>query len=181
VLVLPRYFSWLEIREARYPPEFLLQHLPSADLSLPLFVVIYSAVVFTLVLLLRHTARLVRTLQAYVLLLLMRMLSMALYTLEPPPGLVSLNDPLIQVFYPGSEPYVKDLFFSGHVATIYLLAFAAPVPKARGVLAVAAVAVAAGVLVQHIHWTVDVLADPLFAWIAWRVSVRTMHWSLGPE
>jgi hypothetical protein len=179
VLVLPHFFRWLDTQATLRPPEPLLQHLPAMDLSVPLFVLIYGAVLFTLVLLLGEPARLVRAMQAYVLLLLLRMVAMALVTLEPPPGLVSLHDPLIQVFYPGSEPFAKDLFFSGHVATTCLLAWAVPGAMARALLACAALLVALGVLLQHIHWTVDVLAAPFFAWAAWRMAQRTFQWTMG--
>ena len=181
VLALPQFFRWLQTKDAIRPPEPLLQHLPAMDLSVPLFVLVYGPVLFALVLLWGDPHRLVRAMQAYVLLLLLRMLSMALVTLETPPDLVSLHDPLIQVFYPGHEPYTRDLFFSGHVATTCLLAWAVPGAKARALLAGAAVLVAVGVLVQHIHWTVDVLAAPLFAWVAWHMARRTAHWSMGTD
>ncbi len=168
ILALPHFFRWLGARPGMIPPEPLLEHLPARDVSLPLFALLYALIVLALLVLVRHPERLVRGLQAYLLLLLLRMATMALVTLEPPPGLVPLHDPVIQHFYPGNEPFTKDLFFSGHVATLCLLAFAVPRSRLRGLLWGCAVLVAAAVLVQHIHWTIDVLAAPLFAWIAWR-------------
>ncbi len=179
VLSLPHFFRWLESKPGMVPPEPLLHHLPVLDLSTPLFIVMYAAVVFAIATLLRSPVLLLRALQAYLLLLLFRMLTMALVTLEPPPDMMALHDPIIQNFYPGNAPYGKDLFFSGHVATVCLLTWAVPGRYARWAMIACAAMVSAAVLIQHVHWTIDVLAAPFFAWIAWRLSAHTTNWSMG--
>jgi hypothetical protein len=149
------------------------------DLSVPLFVLLYATIVYGLLRLVRRPVVLLRGLQAYVVLLLLRMLTMWSWTLEPPPGLVDLADPVTQVFYPGATPFRKDLFFSGHTATLVLLALAMPAFRDRVLVAIAAVLVGSAVLVQHVHWTVDVLAAPVFAALAWWCSAFTLRGSLG--
>lgn len=179
VSALPAFFAWVGRRPGMLPPEPLLGLLPAWDLSVPLFLLLYVVITIYVVALARHRSRLLRGLQAYLLLLLLRMLSMALVTLEPPPGMVLLHDPVIQWFYPGAEPFSKDLFFSGHVATVCLLALAAPWPRMRPYLWMMAVLVGLAVLVQHVHWTVDVLAAPAFAWLAWRTSAVAFRITTG--
>ena len=39
----------------------------------------------------------------------------------------------------------------------------------------ATVAIGVLVIVQHVHWTVDVLAAPLFVWLAWKGSALTLR------
>ncbi len=179
VASLPTFFGFIEQRPGVLPPEPLLHHLPAVDLSVPLFVLLYATIVYGLLRLVRRPVVLLRGLQAYVVLLLLRMLTMWSWTLEPPPGLVDLADPVTQVFYPGATPFRKDLFFSGHTATLVLLALAMPAFRDRVLVAIAAVLVGSAVLVQHVHWTVDVLAAPVFAALAWWCSAFTLRGSLG--
>jgi membrane-associated phospholipid phosphatase len=100
----------------------------------------------------------------------LRMLTMYLFTFEPPMGIIPLEDPVTAVFYPGGEPFLKDLFFSGHTATLVLFAFAMGPGRQRTALLLAALVVGGLVLVQHVHYTVDVLAAPFFAGLAWWVA-----------
>lgn len=175
VLGMPRFFRYLEGRAGTVLHDPVLDVLPYVDLSIPLFVFLYGVIVSAVSGLMRHPLRLLRTVQAYLLLSMFRMVTMMVLTLEPPPGMVELHDPISAFFYPGREPFHKDLFFSGHTATVHLLFLAAPWPRWRPVLLAATVLVGAAVLVQHVHWTVDVVAAPLFSWLAWRASMLTMR------
>lgn len=54
--------------------------------------------------------------------------------------------------------FTKDLFFSGHTATTFLLLlYVWRWPKARGVMGVAHVLVVASVFLAHLHYTIDVV------------------------
>ncbi len=176
VLLLPHFFGFIQQRPGLFIDDPLLAHVPAVDLSLPLFTVLYAAVLVGIVWLARRPSLLLRTAQAYVLLLLLRMLTMTLLTLEPPAGLVPLHDPITQVFYPATEPFNKDLFFSGHTATLFLFFLAVQGPWLRTIMASACALVGVAVLVQHVHYTIDVLAAPPFAWLAWRLSAVTARW-----
>ncbi len=177
VALLPRFFRFIQYRPGHSISDPLLALFPAADLSLPLFTVLYAAVLLGIVWLARRPDLLLRTAQAYVLLLLLRMLSMTVLTLEPPAGLVALHDPITQVFYPATEPFNKDLFFSGHTATLFLFFLAVRGRWLRIGVATACGLVGAAVLVQHVHYTIDVLAAPPFAWLAWRLSAVTARWT----
>lgn len=170
VVLLPVFFRWLNARPGRFPWEPLHAHLGPVDLSLPLFVVLYGAIALGILQLSREPWLLLRTARAYLLLLLLRMASMALFTLEPPPGMIPLQDPVTLLFYPDHVPFAKDLFFSGHTATVFLFVLAARSHRARAGLGLATVLVGAGVVAQHLHWTIDVLAAPFFAGLAWWAS-----------
>lgn len=177
MLFLPTFFRFIDGREGTMPYEPLLGHLPAVDVTIPLFVVLYSALLVLVVLAIRSPALVLRTIQAALILLLLRMGMMALFPLLPPPGLITLHDPLTQLFYPTAEPFEKDLFFSGHTANMFLFALAVPSRSWRLLLLGATAFVAAAVLLQHVHWTVDVVAAPFFAVLAWRCSKWTIGWS----
>ncbi|RSK37416.1 phosphatase PAP2-related protein [Hymenobacter metallilatus] len=165
---LPRYFAWVQARPGHVLPDPLLATLPAHDVSGAAFAVIYLGIGLGVVTLLPRPLRLLRALAAYLLLHLLRCATLWLLPLEPPPGLVLLHDPLVdRLIYAAPAPITKDLFFSGHTATLLLLALAVPPGWHRQVLLLGTVLIGVLVLVQHAHYTYDVLAAPLFAALAW--------------
>ncbi|MBA2592773.1 MAG: sphingomyelin synthase family protein [Pseudomonadota bacterium] len=172
---LSAFFAWLEGRPGYVLPDPLLDALGPADVSVPIFTILYATILVTLVRSLCEPGRVVRGLHAYAVLLLLRMGAMALVTLDPPPGFVPLADAFTQLFYPGTEPFEKDLFFSGHTATLWLMALIATTRAGRLWSGFATLAVGVLVVVQHAHYTIDVIAAPPFAWLAWRLSTVTMR------
>ncbi|GAA4003436.1 hypothetical protein GCM10022408_13750 [Hymenobacter fastidiosus] len=176
---LPPFFAYLQARPGVVLADPLLAALPAHDVSLPTFILIYLSIGATLSYLLPRPRRLLHGLWAYLLLHLLRTLTLWLVPLDPPTGLLLLRDPLVDVFfYGGPAPITKDLFFSGHTATLFLLALAVPPRGWRWSLLAATAAVGALVLVQHAHYTYDVLAAPFFAglsyWLAGRLVRRTV-------
>ncbi|NVO32611.1 phosphatase PAP2-related protein [Hymenobacter lapidiphilus] len=168
---LPGFFAWVQARPGYHLPDPLLDWLPAHDVSEATFAVIYLGIALGVTTLLPRPGRLLRALWAYLLLHLLRCATLWLLPLEPPPGLVLLQDPLVDMFlYAAPTPITKDLFFSGHTATLLLLALAVPVGWRRWLLLAGTVAVGILVLIQHAHYTYDVLAAPLFVWLAWRGS-----------
>ncbi len=59
-------------------------------------------------------------LQAYGLMVVFRIIAMYLTPFEAPEKLLLLNDPFVQLFGKG-DVLTKDLFFSGHTGTLFLL------------------------------------------------------------
>jgi hypothetical protein len=171
---VPHFFAFIQARPGVVLPDPLLAALPAHDVSGATFALIYLGIGATLAYLLRRPALLLQALWAYLLIHACRTLTLYFVPLDPPTGLLLLHDPLVDRFlYGGPTPITKDLFFSGHTATMFLLALAVRSRRWRLVLLAATVAVGALVLVQHTHYTYDVLAAPLFAgfsyWLAGRL------------
>jgi hypothetical protein len=174
-IALPRFFAWIEARPGSRMHDPVLAMLGPVDLSLPTFTILYATVAVVVFTVVRDPQRLLHGLYAYLLLLLLRMVAMAVLTLEPPPGIIPLVDPVTLVFYPGGTPFLKDLFFSGHTATMTLLALLAPRGVMKWLAGIGTVAIGSFVLLQHVHWTVDVLAAVPAAWLAWFVAGRLVR------
>ena len=168
--VLPDFFDFIAAKPGGLPPDPLIAHWGPVDLSVPIFSVLYATIVLAVVTVANSPHRLLRGLFAYAVLLVLRMISMSVFTLEPPLDAVPLLDPVTGPFYPGNAPFLKDLFFSGHTATLALLALLADRTWMRVLAWCATVAVGCMVVAQHVHWTVDVLAAPLAAWAAWTIA-----------
>jgi hypothetical protein len=107
----------------------------------------------------------------YILLSLSRFLSITLVPLDPPANLIGLADPLANTFY-GPKFVTKDLFFSGHTSSLFLL-FLCLRNRTDKMLALAGtVMVGILLLVQHVHYTMDVLAAPVLTWLIYRLTQK---------
>lgn len=158
--------SSFEARHGRVLADPILQALPPRDFSVPIFALIYSAIIITVFRLFWQPARLLFGLQAGLLILVMRTISLYLVPLEPPPGMILLEDPFIAwVFGSEQNVAVKDLFFSGHVAIMSVLIFVTESGYWRKYLVTATVLVATFIAWQHVHYSVDIFAAPVFVMV----------------
>ena len=171
--VVPGFYHFIQARPGQRLTDPLLELLPVHDVSALTFALIYGAIAATLVYLLPRPQRLLQALWAYYFLQLLRMLTLWLVPLEPPTSLVVLHDPVMdRIFEVTTQPIVRDLFFSGHTATMVLLTLVGQGRGWRWALGLMSVAVGLLVLVQRVHYSYDVLAAPLFAWLAYWLAGR---------
>ncbi len=165
--------KWVERRPGAILPDPVLALIPPRDVTWPVFALIYVGIVLAVLLLLRRPVRLLLGIQGYVAMAILRMIVMWATPLDPPPGMIVLEDPLVQILGGAARPLTRDLFFSGHTSTMFLLFLAVPGKAARAFFLSCTVGVGVLVLVQHVHYAVDVLAAPPFAYVAWRISRKT--------
>jgi PAP2 superfamily C-terminal len=171
--VMARFLTWVEHRPGVVLSDPVLAVVPPRDVTWLTFGLVYVGLFTAFAVLLPHPRRLVLGAQAYAVMVLFRMAVMAVTPLEAPPGMLALRDPLVQVIGTG-EVLTRDLFFSGHTATLALLTFLAPGRASRRFFLACTCLVAICVLWQHVHYTVDVLVAPFFA-LASRELVFALH------
>jgi hypothetical protein len=172
---LPAFFSYIEAKPGRFPADPIMGLIGPTDVTWLTFTVLYATMALAIASALPKPTVVLRGLVAYNGILVLRMVCMTVLTFEPPPGLIPLVDPLTASFYPGGVPFAKDLFFSGHTATLVLMACIAQGALLRWISLLAAVLVAFLVVLQHVHWTADVVAAPLFVWLSWKGSALTLR------
>jgi len=97
------------------------------------------------------------------------MVTMYVVTLEVPEGIIPLHDPLVDVIAYGGNVFNKDLFFSGHVATLTLFVLVEERPIHKRILIVNSFLVAGLILLQRVHYTVDVIAAPFMSLAIYRM------------
>jgi hypothetical protein len=168
---LARFLGWVEARPGVVLPDPVLALLRPRDLTWLTFGLIYVGIVAGVVLLAPRPRHLAAAVQAYVLMVAFRIAAMWLVPLEAPPGMLALQDPLVEHVGTG-QLLTKDLFFSGHTSTMFLLFLAVPGRAARALFLVCTVGVGACVLAQHVHYAVDVLVAPFFAYGSFRLVRR---------
>ncbi len=169
--LFPLFFAYVEKRPGIQLDDYLLQLIPVADVSAVTFIIIWSVSILLLVRCIQRADIFLLMLWSFLFLCLSRMLTIALVPLSPPEGLIVLKDPLTSIFYGGTGKFItKDLFFSGHTSIQFLI-FLCFRNKIDKIVALAAsVAVACLVLIQHVHYTVDVLAAFVFTYIIYRMG-----------
>ncbi len=165
----PIIFRYVQQRKGFVLNDYLLAQLPSFDLSNWIFTILYAMIILGVISIATSPYKFLLTLQAYILLTVFRFITLLLTPLEPPTNIIELHDPFVQhLFY--QQSITKDLFFSGHTSLLVLLTLAVPNRNIYKVLLAGTFIIGFMLLIQHAHYTVDVLLAPGFAWLAFYAS-----------
>lgn len=174
VFSLPSFFHYIEKREGAYLHDLILQAIPAVDVSLPTFLIIWTISGLVIVRMIQNPGFALLMLSSFTLLCIARMVSITMVPLDPPDGLIRLNDPLTSMVYGGKDKFMtKDLFFSGHTSNMFLMCLCLTKKTDKYLAFIATIAVGILVLVQHVHYTIDVLAAFFFTYIIYRVSKKS--------
>ncbi|HWI91545.1 MAG TPA: phosphatase PAP2-related protein [Flavisolibacter sp.] len=172
VVVLPFFFQYIEQRDGYVLNDALLNILPSTDVSIPIFAMIWSMVLLFVMRSIGNPRLFITYLFGFLFLCLCRIVTLSLVPLNPPIGIKELQDPLTNFFYGSGQFITKDLFFSGHTATLCLLFFCFQRKWDKIVALICTIAVGFLVLVQHVHYLVDVLAAPPFTFLCFMLAKK---------
>jgi hypothetical protein len=175
---LARFLEEVERRPGAVIPDPVLAFFAPLDLTWLTFGLIYVSLLVAIGFLSLHPRLLLVAVQSYCVMVGFRVVAMYLLPLDPPPTMIPLHDPFVQVFGTG-ELLTRDLFFSGHTSTLFLLTLTANNRTVRTLFLVSTILVAASVIAQHVHYAVDVFAAPFFAYGAYR-TVRLFRPDLRP-
>lgn len=155
------YLPLLENREGFDVYDPLLRILPSIDLSGIIFIATYGGIALGFFLLSFQPKLLLQSIFAYGVMYLLRFICIFLIPLNVPENQIVLYDPLIEsMFY--SEPLTKDLFYSGHFASIFLLF----ILLKKYFFLFLSFFVGFLLLVQHIHYSYDLVGAVFFSYLS---------------
>jgi membrane-associated phospholipid phosphatase len=99
--------------------------------------------------------------------------------LDPPPEMISLKDPFVELFGTGNT-LDRDLFFSGHTSTMFMLFLLAYKPIYKKLFLTGIILVGASVILQHAHYTIDVLVAPFVAYASFRIAGQIVTKTVKP-
>lgn len=167
-----RFLLWVEQRPGVVLFDPLLDLFDAQSVTWITFLLIYGSLVLAIVSLLPNPRQLILTVQSYILLVLFRAVLMWSIPLDAPSTTIPLADPIVEIFGTGIV-LTKDLFFSGHTSLMFLLCLACS-PALRPVFIFITIGVGFCVLIQHVHYTVDVLVAPFIAYASYRI-VKIVH------
>ncbi len=164
LIVFPFYFHYIETREGTQVNDTLLRHLGPRDVSLPIFFIIWSMTILAIVRSVQSPTLFLNCIYSFILLSSLRLVTILIVPLNPPEGLIPLVDPVSNIFY-GKNFITKDLFFSGHTACQVLIFLCLEKKRDKAFALMASTIVGICVLIQHVHYSFDVIAAPFFAYI----------------
>lgn len=164
--------AYIETRQGHAFYDPILNFIKPRDVSDFIFFVTYLTALVGMIYAIMSPYRFLHLIQMYGSLTLLRVITLFFVPLDPPTCIIPLRDTfLAHTFYAGNEN-LKDLFFSGHAATLFLFYFFATSKPLKWLFLISALAVSIGVVVQHVHYSYDVLAAPIFAYIAYRLITK---------
>ncbi len=169
------YFQWIQGRKGTVLGDWVLEQIPAFDVSKPIFTIIYLSVIYLLISLGSRPKTFLWFAWAFNIETLFRFASIYWVALEPPIGLVDLHDPLAEIFIYGENMAItKDLFFSGHTATMVFVAYFLPTNRGR-LIALVLTGIIMGLLaIQHVHYSIDIIAAPMVTWISIQLSKKAL-------
>jgi hypothetical protein len=164
---LANFLNFAEARQGVVLPDPILNLFNPIDLTWLIFALIYISLVVGIITLIINPKRLIFVIQLYSLMVVVRIVAMYLLPLEPPAKMIILNDPFVE-FFGTRQTLTKDLFFSGHTATLLILFLVSEKKIIKTFFLISTIAVAISVLLQHIHYTIDVFAAVFFTYACYK-------------
>jgi hypothetical protein len=167
--ILPYFFGYIEKREGLHLNDIILKYVPAYDVSIIVFAIIWSMSIFILVRAIQNPLIFITYLTSFVLLTISRMATIYFLPLSPPSDLIVLKDPLSNFFY-GTTFITKDLFYSGHTASMFLMFLCLHKKRDKAIALFATISIGVFVLIQHIHYSIDVVAAPIFTYFIHKLT-----------
>ena len=163
---LPFFFQAIEQRNGISFNDYLLSWLPAYDLSIYIFTVIWSMTLLTFSRFKQDPNIFLTFLWGFILINLSRFVSIGLIPLNAPADLIPIHDPISNHFY-GPKFITKDLFFSGHTAAMFLMFLCLKKRTDKILALLATIIIGIAVLLQHVHYTMDVVMAPVITYFLW--------------
>ncbi len=139
------------------------------DITWIIFFTIHIFLIWGVYLILHDPRKSIVWAHAYAIMVMFRVLGLYLLPLQPPLDMIFMHDPVVSTFT-GTVTPVRDLFFSGHTATSFLLFLELRNTKWGWMFLAGSFCLGTCVLLQHVHYSIDVFAAPFFAYTSYKLS-----------
>jgi hypothetical protein len=173
IIAFSHFLHFVEQREGVVLNDPLLNAFNPIDLTWLTFILIYLSLIIFVVSTFNKPDKLLIAFQAYGLMLIFRTIAMYLTPFEAPAAIILLDDPFVQFFAKG-DILTKDLFFSGHTGTLFLLFLLAENKTLKTIFLILTLMVGTAVLLQHVHYSIDVFVAPFVAYGSYKI-IKKLH------
>ena len=168
LIYFPIFLDYVESRPGVVLPDPILNSFQSVDVTWLTFIIIYLSVFIGFISFSRDPRQVLFAIQTYSLMIIFRGVAMYLTPFAAPEKILPLNDPFVQSIGSGTI-LTQDLFFSGHTATLFLIFLIEKNKWLKSLFLFLTIAVAICVLIQQVHYSIDVFAAPFFAYTSYSV------------
>ena len=163
----------VELRDGVVFNDPIMHHFPAIPLDIPIFIAIYSANFLAIYLAFKKPEIFLHIAIGYLLVYFFRILSIFLLPLNPPTDIIILKDPILYWF--GGGDITKDLFYSGHTSSVFMGFLITENKKAKIFIGIALIVTILGILLQKVHYSIDVYAALFFTYTAYRIALFTKN------
>lgn len=169
--------NYIQSRKGMLLADPLLDIFPRADYSAHIFLLLYSSIFIVLISQAGKPGIILRVVQVHFAVAVCRQLCILGIALEPPAGIIVLRDIFLEnTVYPHA-PLTKDLFFSGHVASVWIyFLYTSNKPLKYG-FALATIIMSWMILCMRVHYTYDVLGALFFTSIIYLLFEKVKYFS----
>jgi len=172
----PDYFRNIQKRTGTDLNDFVLANIPYFDVSPYIFAIIYGLLIYTILQVLIKPQLFLLFALTFLIETVFRMTTIYFFPLNPPSDLVLLHDTFAQILiYGDTEPITKDLFFSGHTATMVMICLFVEGKKEKIITIISTFALASLLLIQHVHYTVDLIGALFFTYLSYIIAQKIIH------
>ena len=173
IIAFSHFLHFIEQRDGVVLNDPILKSFNPIDLTWLIFALIYLSLIIFVITTFSKPNKLLISFQAYGLMLIFRTIAMYLTPFEAPEKIILLDDPFVQFFAKG-DILTKDLFFSGHTGTLFLLFLLAENKTLKSIFLILTLLVGTAVLLQHVHYSIDVFVAPFVAFASHRI-INELH------
>lgn len=168
LFLFSKYLLYIESREGTILDDPVFHYFNAVNLNSLIFILIYFSIILGLIHLTNYPLFFIIGIQSYILVVLFRIVSMFLVPLNPPLGTIDLQDPLVFVLGTGTK-ITKDLFFSGHTSTIFLIFLCARKKYLKVFFLILTIIIAFLLVIQKAHYSIDVLVAPFYSFVSYKI------------
>jgi len=170
VSVLPHFFNNVLLNKpGPRLDDFAFRFLAPRDWSPVIFALVFGAPALFLFANFSSPEKILVIFQCYVVVNFLRIVSLYLFTLETPEGIIPLVDPFLEkVAYGGNAAFTKDLFFSGHTSTLFIVSLAEKRRGLRILLILSTILIGLLLVWQRVHYTIDVIGALLVTFAVYK-------------
>ena len=176
VLYMPTYYEEIiQTKPGIILNDLILNAFIPRNWSITIFIILYASLVHIIYVSVKNPNAIVVGMTTYCAVNLIRMGTMYTLTLEPPPGMILLVDPIATwLVYPDSG-FAKDLFFSGHVSSMMAIVLVESNKRIKILKIVATVVVGVLLAWQHVHYTLDLVVAPFVTYAVFTIVRRLVE------
>ncbi|MGB4957830.1 MAG: phosphatase PAP2-related protein [Saprospiraceae bacterium] len=172
VATFSKFMIWNETRTGININDPLLNLIGPYDLTLLIGLMTNLSILIGLIYIFKLPINSIYFFLAAIVICLLRASTLYFVVLEPPINIIPLKDPIIESLFYGGSVLQKDLFFSGHTANIIIIGLLSENIWLKRTILFIALIVGTMLVLQHVHYSVDVILAPVFAILAYKVSIH---------